>query len=698
MNPLIPMQGVCDPHIHIFDGKAYLYATRDNWVPGAKNFQMTEWQIWSSEDLVHWRLEQVTDPKNFYCGPIDQCWAVDAAQRNGKYYWYYSVGAQAVGVGISDSPAGPFQEALGHPLAGPDTPPVGMNKWDPCVFVDDDGAAYLICGSCLGTDEYQIARLNEDMCSLAEPLRTIEYNGNICREDKASIHKENGIYYLSHASFYATSDNVYGPYTYRGNTTANIDHGCFFTFRGQTYHASGGMDNPSQYFRASFLTYCHYRKNGEVIVDQLPTGYGVGQYNASWDWIEARWHSGCQNAVKQERTDGSFDMALSGEGSWLSFPNVCHMARNMACNVIYSNCAEPVTLEIRRDAPDGALLGSCVLHAVEPGGEANTICQLSNEPGHHSLYLVIRGGDVVLKRFSLAGGKRRGSAEASRGKLLGSAQRQAWDGAAAGMAVRLEQPCDGVALLLDGGPGRETECVLRYSASQPASITLLLNEDPQTILLPQTGLSVGELCFSLNLQPGINRLTVHLGVGNRIPVVLDSLRTEAPGGIFRSYPAADGSLSQEGNGCWVGLPQREWDRNSYSGRCVNHLSTPGHSVTVSQIRGGLAGRETALMIRYGNGSDQPVRCRLEVNGNDCGILEFPPTGGINLEQAGVLTVPVQLSRDTNRITLAMESASTPGLCVDAFSVVPLPISESSEERDESKIETPRTNRNPGPLQ
>ena len=28
MNPIIFRQGVCDPHVHIFEGKAYLYATR----------------------------------------------------------------------------------------------------------------------------------------------------------------------------------------------------------------------------------------------------------------------------------------------------------------------------------------------------------------------------------------------------------------------------------------------------------------------------------------------------------------------------------------------------------------------------------------------------------------------------------------------------------------------------------------------
>jgi len=28
-NPIIPDQGVCDPHIHIFNNKAYLFASHD---------------------------------------------------------------------------------------------------------------------------------------------------------------------------------------------------------------------------------------------------------------------------------------------------------------------------------------------------------------------------------------------------------------------------------------------------------------------------------------------------------------------------------------------------------------------------------------------------------------------------------------------------------------------------------------------
>ncbi|MEC7876859.1 MAG: family 43 glycosylhydrolase, partial [Bacteroidota bacterium] len=79
----------------------------------------------------------------------------------------------------------------------------------------------------------RIAKMSNDMISFAEdpkPIRIIDKNGNpILTKDHdrrffeaAWIHKRNGIYYLSYSTgnthyiVYATGDNPYGPFTYRG--------------------------------------------------------------------------------------------------------------------------------------------------------------------------------------------------------------------------------------------------------------------------------------------------------------------------------------------------------------------------------------------------------------------------------------------------------------------------------------------------
>ncbi len=44
MNPIIWRQGVCDPHVHVFQNKVYLYATHDSPCE-PNNFRMQDWQM-----------------------------------------------------------------------------------------------------------------------------------------------------------------------------------------------------------------------------------------------------------------------------------------------------------------------------------------------------------------------------------------------------------------------------------------------------------------------------------------------------------------------------------------------------------------------------------------------------------------------------------------------------------------------------
>ncbi|MEK8105199.1 family 43 glycosylhydrolase [Micromonospora sp. M12] len=65
-----------------------------------------------------------------------------------------------IGVGVADSPTGPFRDALGRPL-------VGNNEIDPSVFIDDDGQAYLYWGN----PGLWYVKLNADMISYSAAPR-----------------------------------------------------------------------------------------------------------------------------------------------------------------------------------------------------------------------------------------------------------------------------------------------------------------------------------------------------------------------------------------------------------------------------------------------------------------------------------------------------------------------------------------------
>ena len=72
-----------------------------------------------------------------------------------------------------------------------------------------------------GCWDFYIAKLNEDMISLAETPRKILVDrkmgpyGPGKMDDKPFLHKRRGVYYLSWGCYYAMADNVYGPYTYK---------------------------------------------------------------------------------------------------------------------------------------------------------------------------------------------------------------------------------------------------------------------------------------------------------------------------------------------------------------------------------------------------------------------------------------------------------------------------------------------------
>ena len=89
-NPIIPNKGANDPHIRIIDEIAYLSASHDKSVDNT-GFSMEDWWLWSSDDLVNWKLEYTLKPEETYIGkPFNQCWETDFVKRNGKYYWYFS--------------------------------------------------------------------------------------------------------------------------------------------------------------------------------------------------------------------------------------------------------------------------------------------------------------------------------------------------------------------------------------------------------------------------------------------------------------------------------------------------------------------------------------------------------------------------------------------------------------------------------
>ena len=406
---IFPNMGVCDPHVHIYDGKAYLFSTHDRG-PGQPIYRMDDWRIFSSEDLVNWKLEATVRPEDTFLGACEECYAVDSAERNGKYYFYFSQQQNQTGVMVSETgPAGPYKDALGGPLLPPriaETP-----SYDPTVFIDDDAAKtpYIMWGYTLGTDHYYIARLNEDMISLAEAPQMVEIE-NGWQNDACWISKFNGVYYLNaHEGDYATSDSIYGPYTYRGKIMRDCftDHGTFFTFHNQTYFTYAVPENYGsgepldRYFRTMKIVYAHLKENGEIVTDDFIKKVGVGQYDAAWDEIRGEWFFDASDGIVKKETADGFTLQGITDGAHLTFPKIKHMPRNATLKLRVSNGKDaPCTIEVRKENQIGEIIGRCTVENTGGFDAYQTVeIPLRNTAGTHGLCFVLRCPDGEALRF-----------------------------------------------------------------------------------------------------------------------------------------------------------------------------------------------------------------------------------------------------------------------------------------------------------
>ena len=379
-NPIVENQGLNDPHIHIFNDTAYVYASHDKSIEN-KEFIMEDWWVWSSPDLVNWTKRSVLNPKDTYIGKdFSRCWATDAAYRDGKYYFYFSEGNEQTGVVVGDSPVGPWEDVLGGPLLSSELTPT--HEYDMAVF-EDNGEHYII----FGVWDYYIAKLNNDMVSLAEKPKKIIINnprgpynpdGNnkkMPTDDKPFMHKYNGKYYLSWGCFYAMSDNLYGPYDYKDSVIKEESfdegydaptwpngflqgrHGSFFEWHNQWYYIYCDISQTgNRYFRDSFISYIHYKENGEMATIRVD-GIGVGNYDAK-GIIEAEDYFKSDNIVKVENTKGGFSIEPTEDISSVVYPNIKNLKHSSTLELeVIANQA--VQLEVRENDAQGMLLFIC---------------------------------------------------------------------------------------------------------------------------------------------------------------------------------------------------------------------------------------------------------------------------------------------------------------------------------------------------
>ena len=253
-NPNLARQGwYADPEIHIFAGQYWIYPTSSLFESGAQPpsstfnplqqrlraravihtdyLLQTSLDALSSPDFVHWtKHPAVLDVKNVPWAAY-AIWAPTAIHINGKYYLLFAANdiqkndkePGGIGLAVSDSPEGPFKDALGHPLIGEFHN--GAQPIDPFIYQDDDGEIYLYYG---GQGHCNVAHLARDLTHVI-PMKDGELYKELTPEHYTEgpfLIKRKGIYYFmwsegdwgnsTYGVAYGKSTSPTGPFTRAG--------------------------------------------------------------------------------------------------------------------------------------------------------------------------------------------------------------------------------------------------------------------------------------------------------------------------------------------------------------------------------------------------------------------------------------------------------------------------------------------------
>lgn len=172
-NPFIRHMYTADPSAHVWeDGRLYVYASHDIAPPRGCDL-MDRYHVFSTDDMINWTDHgEILSSDQVPWGRKEGgfMWAPDCAYRNGTYYFYFPHPSETdwndswkIGVATSDKPAEGFK-VQGY-IEGMDP------MIDPCVFVDDDGQAYIYNG---GGGTCKGGKLKDNMIELDGPMRTME--------------------------------------------------------------------------------------------------------------------------------------------------------------------------------------------------------------------------------------------------------------------------------------------------------------------------------------------------------------------------------------------------------------------------------------------------------------------------------------------------------------------------------------------
>lgn len=416
--PLVSHRYLADPAALVTKNRVYIYCSDDDESPVQGGYNIPDVVCVSSSDMKNWTDHGVVfraDSTKW----AKKSWAPTPIERDGKFFLYFGNGGANIGVAVSENPAGPFTDPLGKYLIDGRTPGVmpAEHMWlfDPAVFIDDDGQAYMYFGG-NGDNNVRVIKLNRDMISVDGPAMTIHATNFF---EASWMHKRNGTYYFSYSTNpragmridYMTSDNPTNGFVYRGviadqpPINNNNNHASEFEFKGQWYHVyhnrivakQAGI--PTGFRRNLGLDQFGYNEDGTIQKVTYTTN-GVAQIGHLDPYVRVEGETfNAQSGIKTEPcSKGGMDVCNIDNGDWIRIVGVDF--GNKGASKFTASVASAEAggrMELRLDGADGPLIGTCAAGSTAGWQTWKTVaCQVSGAVGVHDLYLKFAGGNKPL--------------------------------------------------------------------------------------------------------------------------------------------------------------------------------------------------------------------------------------------------------------------------------------------------------------
>jgi arabinoxylan arabinofuranohydrolase len=415
-NPIIQNRYTADPAPMVHGDTVYLCTSHDEDVTVDDFFTMNDWYVFSSKDMVNWTDHGSPLRYQTFSWATGKAWAPHCIHRNGKFYFYVPV-SDSIGVAVSDSPTGPFEDAIGSPLLS------NYQYIDPSVFIDDDGQAYLY----FGNPRLWYVKLNEDMISYSGQVEQIpmeaasfgQRNGVAERptlyEEGPWFYKRNDLYHMVFAMGplpesigYSTSTAPTGPWSYKGVIMSNesghafTNHAGVVDFKGHSYFFYHTQELPGGggFKRSVAVERFDYNTDGSFPTIRK-TSEGVTESAAPlnpYERVEGETIAWAPNIEVEDKTGGGRVVSEIQNGDSIKVESVNFLTGALSFSASVASGGAGGSIELHLGSATGTLLGTCMVAATGGWQEwENVSCDVSDEvTGIQDLYLIFKGGSGAL--------------------------------------------------------------------------------------------------------------------------------------------------------------------------------------------------------------------------------------------------------------------------------------------------------------